>query len=984
MSLFDGLSVIERKECFIVNSEIDNSKDSFFCDWKGQEPFCSNVDLWSQKLKSERITDEEFKDFVTLKPLDINLLSNRWITMYHKIINYKECACISDILYLKKPELICLNFTSCFIFFAKNELEKSIANMNLAPFIDNVKQFCTLTIYNLCEEFIKITNDVLEEEFRISRTSSKLEFFHLISSHEYQVEILEKYPVLAKILTLTLLHWIDNIIDILRCFAQDIVLLKETHIISVEVASIKYIQQNRGDKHNLNKSVSVVVFNNNERLIFKPVSIEVMSSFNRILEFFNDKGFKFKILRILSKNNYGWVEYLNIQQKTDICFIEDYSIQYGQYVGLMYILNGTDIHDDNLVLSDNKLVLIDCETLFTPNISDAQNDEFLKKLNVLQLGILPKEFKFENKQLKTINKLHPILKPNVCDVEKGFELIYDFVLSNRSEFLQLIKSIVNIKIRILLRSTESYNNILNSCLNSYILTNELLRERHLDLLWLIIQSKPQLKDIVASEKQSLMSLDIPFFSANICGNELYSGNNIISEKIISATGIDMLIGRLNSLNNDDKIFQSYLIKSSLTISHKLQSDKRFESGSSTNTTYNLLDGVHKIAEVLYHASFKYGNLADFVSVKSLSPNGNKKFLISNSRLDLFTGLPGEILFFHYYGEIMNSCKYRDHRDNLLSQLISLLKICDLRDLGGFTGWGGILYMFSKMEGTLSLHQRSQIFEMLKNIDFQFLIGNNIYNSLISGKAGFILGALEFAKMYDINEYFEYAIYAGNLLLQQADLNTDLELGWKNYSNSYLSGLSHGNSGFALAFGRLFKYTNNVNYAEIISKILRYENSKYVASERNWLDLRDLILKEYPNKSICSCIWGHGAPGIGLVRNELIKIDKLLFDQYTNDLVVAIETTKNQGFGNRYLNISSGDLGNVELFINYNLYNNTKEFDHLIATVAKSALNQCYNNIDSTLPSGFGHSGFMNGLTGVAYQLLRSKYPNRTTSILTLS
>ena len=72
--------------------------------------------------------------------------------------------------------------------------------MNFVPFIDGVEQFCKLTINNLCEEFLKITNNVLEEEFKISSASSKLDFFHLTSSQKYQLEVLEKYPVLAKIL----------------------------------------------------------------------------------------------------------------------------------------------------------------------------------------------------------------------------------------------------------------------------------------------------------------------------------------------------------------------------------------------------------------------------------------------------------------------------------------------------------------------------------------------------------------------------------------------------------------------------------------------------------------------------------------------------------------------------------------------------------------------------------------------------------------
>ena len=54
-----------------------------------------------------------------------------------------------------------------------------------------------------------------------------------------------------------------------------------------------------------------------------------------------------------------------------------------------------------------------------------------------------------------------------------------------------------------------------------------------------------------------------------------------------------------------------------------------------------------------------------------------------------------------------------------------------------------------------------------------MVKNDIFHSLISGNAGFILGALDFANTYGVNEYYEYAIYAGDLLLQQADLNTEM-------------------------------------------------------------------------------------------------------------------------------------------------------------------------------------------------------------------
>ena len=134
MSLFEGLSVVERKECFDSNAEIDSSRGSFFCDWKNQEPFCSNADLWFQKLKSEGVANEEFEKLIAFKISDVNLLNNSWITIYREIMDYKECVCISDELYLKNPELICLNFTSRFIFFAKNQFRKNIMNSHLSQF----------------------------------------------------------------------------------------------------------------------------------------------------------------------------------------------------------------------------------------------------------------------------------------------------------------------------------------------------------------------------------------------------------------------------------------------------------------------------------------------------------------------------------------------------------------------------------------------------------------------------------------------------------------------------------------------------------------------------------------------------------------------------------------------------------------------------------------------------------------------------------
>jgi len=99
----------------------------------------------------------------------------------------------------------------------------------------------------------------------------------------------------------------------------------------------------------------------------------------------------------------------------------------------------------------------------------------------------------------------------------------------------------------------------------------------------------------------------------------------------------------------------------------------------------------------------------------------------------------------------------------------------------------------------------------------------------------------------------------------------------------LTGLSHGQSGFALAIARLREGDGAAALRPMAHAALAFEREQRDRVAGNWLDLRPDVADP------CSCAWCHGAPGIGLVRAVLRdrgEADPALAE----DLRMAAQTT----------------------------------------------------------------------------------------------
>ncbi|HWT83854.1 MAG TPA: type 2 lanthipeptide synthetase LanM, partial [Candidatus Methylomirabilis sp.] len=289
-------------------------------------------------------------------------------------------------------------------------------------------------------------------------------------------------------------------------------------------------------------------------------------------------------------------------------------------------------------------------------------------------------------------------------------------------------------------------------------------------------------------------------------------------------------------------------------------------------------------------------------------------------LDLYDGLPGVALFLAYLGEAAGEARYTALAQRAVATLQGQLKAGQslVPGIGGFCGWGGIVYALTHL-GSLwdqpaLLAEAEAIVELIPTLvegDEQF--------DIISGAAGCIGGLLALYRCVPRDRTLAAAAQCGHHLLTYAQPMPS-GLGWlpKGIADRPLTGFSHGAAGIAWALLQLAMVTGEERLRAAALAAMGYERSLFSAAEGNWPDLRSVESSRMAvdeGNSTFAMAWCHGAPGIGLSR--------LLCLRHFNDLPIrseieaALQTTLVRGFGNNH-SLCHGDLGNLELLLEASL------------------------------------------------------------------
>lgn len=166
-----------------------------------------------------------------------------------------------------------------------------------------------------------------------------------------------------------------------------------------QAGDLSRVSFGEGDSHRGGRSVMVLELQD-QRVIYKPRSLGIDSAIATFLERLFESipvTDRIRVPVVILGGTYGWSEFIPHVYCESAAELRAYYTRLGHWLALARLFGTTDLHAENLIACGPTPVVIDCETLFTPNqvvkpagMGDAMDQAVaLLAGTVLRSGLLP-------------------------------------------------------------------------------------------------------------------------------------------------------------------------------------------------------------------------------------------------------------------------------------------------------------------------------------------------------------------------------------------------------------------------------------------------------------------------------------------------------------------------------------------------------------------------------------------------------------------
>jgi type 2 lantibiotic biosynthesis protein LanM len=460
--------------------------------------------------------------------------------------------------------------------------------------------------------------------------------------HDGLLTFFQKYPVLGRLVATAIDLWLEGTVEFLQRLKADQAEIQQLFLTKAlskgkdreeipsswspnsQLGKVIAIHPNLSDLHNRGRYVIVVEFESGLKLVYKPKNLGLEVAYNEFLDWYNQSSasLPFKVLKVCDRQTYGWVEYVEQLPIENSQAAQRFYHRAGMLLCILYFLQGTDCHYENLIACGEHLVLVDMETLMHHEVSESadSSDETAASTaatqhlldSVLRTGLLPGwEFPKDKRKAYDISGLGSVssekstasvrrwkfvntddmhleseeiilpsnaneailngvaLSPNdyVDELVEGFEQMYRFLMEQRQKLLLPEGPLTKLQgqqVRFVFRNTRVYGVILQGSLAPQFLRNGVNRSIELDILsraFLMCSDKPKAWPILRSELRAMEQLDIPYFGAESNSDDLTIGLEQPIEGYFEESSYTQALKRLQALNETDLAQQIAIIQS---------------------------------------------------------------------------------------------------------------------------------------------------------------------------------------------------------------------------------------------------------------------------------------------------------------------------------------------------------------------------------------------------------------------------------------
>lgn len=935
-----------------------------------------------------------------------------------------------------------------FIYYGKKKLlEKlgeqyevleatAISNMS-SLLLTRLNEICSKTLDYEFQNYIQEKSSINKYIYSVLGEKEKIKYWNEFREDLFLngwKDILVKYPVLSRLIVLTIDYWIDSFIEMTNYLMKDIEKLEEVFNKNKPLGKVEKVKTALSDSHNEGRSVYILEFASGTKIVFKPRSLEIDKIWSKLLVWMKEKNYPIdlKTPKVITFDSYGWIEYidrisLEDKEESDMFFYRS-----GAIFAIVYILGGKDFHTENIIAWRNVPVLIDTETLLAHRVAPfnidgngmnaMQRAQDIVNDSVLSIGFLPfwmkgSDGKFIDLGGITSNreddKNTPVLNGQSFEavdytekILQGFDLTYDFIVKHKDLLLSKDSPLNQLKsciFRFVIRPTKSYANMLRHVMKPKFLKNGLHYSFEIErfaLAFLLNATDENLKElwnIFLSERDALERRDIPVFYGKAEDLALLDRNKVLYTKYFSDTAFDRVTQKIKGMNKKDKKLQMEYISFSILMKYKdIHSDHRlsyFNQRIDPTNDEKIEDSILiKQSEAIYEYMMKkriVGESNDFTWLAIQYDIQAQKPIIAPLGIDLYNGVIGIGVFM---SALYNLTRKESIKNNILLMLRNFReRLYDdynplpihRSKLGIGNGLGGLIRGLFAIGHYLEEESIKNDALYIAQRIYPYQIKNDSDLDVLKGTSGLLIALMDIYNYFEDEKVLELAQICGNhLLTKRVRFKVESEYRiWKTAKN-HLTGFGHGVSGIANALYKLYNVTKEKKLYEAVVEAIAFEDNLYDNQYKNWHALMNGTRHNEKVKRESMTGWCSGAPGIGLSRLTIDNCEDMA--NVKKDIENALMFTLNYPMESSD-HICCGNSGRIDFLIEASLkLNRPKLWDEAKKRIwcmikrkgelGQYAFNGCeYKEIIN--PS------FFQGLSGIGYEIIRCINPHKYFSIL---
>ena len=876
-------------------------------------------------------------------------------------------------------------------------------------------------------------------ELNVARVEGRLEgstsedrfqsFVQSIRKPEIANRIMREYPALAVQLTNHLERWVATSLEFTARLCRGWNEIRRTFSPTEEPGALVSLQSEAGDRHRQGRSVAICEFASGFRLVYKPKSLATDAHFQELLIWTNARGAHpaFRTLKILDRGSHGWVEFVAAETCDSVPMLRRFYERQGAYLALLYVLDATDVHCENVIAAGEHPMVIDLEALFQARCPAREApldiDSAAIAHSVLRVGLLPWR-DWSNVEPDGIDlsglggaagQLTPYVIPDweaggtdemhltrrrmaisadqnrptlngddvdpcdyVDDLSRGFTGMYRILLGHRVELLSgdgPLNRFAHDEVRAILRPTRTYRVLWSESFHPDVLRNARDRDRLFERLRVAVESRPYLANVVAAEWDDLQQGDVPLFTTRPAVRDLWTSRGDRLPDFFHEPALALVRRRVQQLNTRDLEQQLWLIRASMATAAPSNNSRP------TLNRDRLLAAARTVGERLEAIALRSEDEASWIGLMLAHEN---QWTVAPLTIDLYDGLPGVTLFLAYLGATSGEDRYTELARVACNTMLRRVKECEsyATSIGAFDGWGGIIYTLVHLGVIWNAPDLLERAEALIG-RLPTWIPRDEQFDIVGGAAGCLGALLAVHQRLPSDSALTAAVACGEHLVAHME-RTQHGGGWTiPRQQTPLSGFAHGAAGAAWALLKLAGVTGEERFRATALAAIAHERSLFSPAAGNWRDLR---VRETPESELAPRdsfmnAWCNGAPGIGLARLSTIA---LLDDAVVRDEIsAALSATLRYGFGHNH-SLCHGDLGNLELLLQAGrtlgderwVAETVRLASPIVASVEK------HRWVCGT-PLNVDSPGLMTGLAGIGFGLLRLADPAHVPSVLLL-